>query len=128
MGHDNAHKALGAVDDAAHGTGEQRGRRVVEEILRGGLPQAQPAADGQLFAAGHGKRAAVKRQPGQPNQRRAHHEADACKTEDGRCIGGIDGEHPIPHLDKRQCRPPQNVAEDSHSYSSRRIGEEFIQL
>ena len=34
----DAHKALGAVQDTAHSAGQQRDGGVVEEILRRGLP------------------------------------------------------------------------------------------
>ena len=96
--------------------GEQRHRRVVEEILGSGLPQAQGAAFRQHPAAGHGQRLAVQCQTTHPDQHGAEHEAHPGKAEDGRRIGGINGKQAVPHLDEGKRRTPQHVAEDGHGH------------
>ena len=115
----DAHKALGAVQDAAHSAGQQRDGGVVEDILRRGLPQAQPAGRGQRFAA---------RQTGQPDQRRAYHEADARKAQNRRCIGRINGEQPVAQLDERKRRAPQHIADNGHQDRCRRDGKELVEF
>ena len=48
MGEDDPQKALGAVQDAPKGTGEQGNSAVEKGILRCGLPQAQCTAFGPV--------------------------------------------------------------------------------
>ena len=124
----DAHKALGAVQDAAHSTGQQRDGGVVEEILRRGLPQAQPAGRGQRFAARHRQRAAVQRQTGQPDQRRAHHEADAREAQNRRGIGRFNSEQAVAQLDERKRRAPQHIADNGHQDRCRRDGKELVEF
>ncbi len=123
----HAHKALGAVQNAAHrAAGQQRHGRVVEEILCSGLPQAQPAGRSQRFAVRHRQRAAVQRQTGQPDQRRAHHKADTRKAQNRRSIGGINRKQAVTQLDEGECRPPQHIADNSHQNGRRRDGEKLV--
>ena len=123
---DHAHKALGAVQDTAHRAGQQRHCGVVEEILCSGLPQAQPTGRSQRFAVRHRQRAAVQRQTGQPDQRRAHHKADTRKAQNRRRIGGINRKQPVAQLDEGERRPPQHIADNGHQNGRRRDGEKLV--
>ena len=123
---DHAHKALGAVQDTAHRAGQQRHGGVVEEILCSGLPQAQPAGRSQRFAVRHRQRAAVQRQTGQPDQRRAHHKTDTREAQNRRRIGGINRKQAVTQLDEGERRPPQHIADNGHQNGRRRDGEKLV--
>ena len=62
MGEDDPQKALGAVQDAPKGTGEQGNSAVEKGVLRCGLPQAQCTAFGQDLPFGHGGEPALQQQ------------------------------------------------------------------
>ena len=114
VGEDNPQKTLGAVQDAAKGTGEQGNSDVVEGILRGGLPQAQcPQRSGRTRPLGMGRGRRSSSQAAQPStSTAAQHEPHPCKAENGGRVGGVDGEEPVTQLDERESRTPHGVAED----------------
>ena len=124
---DNPHKALGAVQNAAHDPGQQGNGGIIKGILCCRLPQAQPAAGKQIFALWHGQRPAPQRRTPGIHQQRAEHKADTGKAHDGSGIGGVNGKQPVPHFDKRERRPPQHIAHHRHAHRSRRVAKKGIQ-
>ena len=102
VGKDDAQKALGAVQDAAKGTGEHRHGDVVERILRGGLPQTQRTTLCRHLAPGEMRRMSLQQDAAQQHQHTAQHEPHSCKAEDGGGVAGVDGEQAVAQLDERK--------------------------
>ena len=128
MGEDDPQKALGAVQDAPKGTGEQGNSAVEKGVLRCGLPQAQCTAFGQDLPFGHGGQPALQQQAAAQYQHTAQHEPHPCKAENGGRVSGVDGKEPVAQLDERKSRTPHGVAENGNDNGKGRCAEKPVQL